>query len=362
MLPADLMDYFDTYATGHQPYKGGAWCYEDGCIYRGLQMLHEATGDPRWLAHLERLAGAQVGPDGSLKGYTIGEYNIDNILSGRVLFHLDRQTGDPRWRKAADLLATQLASHPRTSGGSYWHKKIYPHQVWLDGLYMGLPFQVEYGQVTGNDALVADALAQLSEALVLTDRSPGLYAHGYDEAREQAWADPATGRSAAAWGRALGWLAMALVDVADLLGPDGARAAGVDAQVAALLGRIVPLQAADGGWLQVIELPDLPGNYTETSGTAMFCYVLLRATRLGHFDGMQAADRALAFLRGRMENGALTGICHVAGLGGFSGVYRDGSPEYYLTEAIVSDDPKATGPLMMAGAELARARQLQPAA
>lgn len=163
-----LSDYFDAYATAYRPYKGGAFCYEDGCLYRGLIVLSEATGDPRWERHLLRLLGAQVGPDGALAGYDAGEFNIDNILAGRALLHLYRRTGESRWLAGAERLAAQLDQHPRTRSGVYWHKQIYPWQVWLDGLYMGLPFQVEFGQIAGRADLVADALEQMRTALALT--------------------------------------------------------------------------------------------------------------------------------------------------------------------------------------------------
>ena len=138
-----LTDYLDAYAAGYTPYKGGAFCYEDGCLYRGLIVLAEATGEARWRAHLERLVGAQVGPDGALAGYDPDEFNIDNLLSGRALTLPPRETGERASWRAAPRLAGQLARHPRTRSGVYWHKQRYPWQVWLDGLYMGLPFQIE---------------------------------------------------------------------------------------------------------------------------------------------------------------------------------------------------------------------------
>ncbi|MDO5528215.1 MAG: glycoside hydrolase family 88 protein [Paracoccus sp. (in: a-proteobacteria)] len=343
-----MLSYFDAFAERYRPYKGGAWCYEDGCIYRGLALLHDATGERRWLDHLVRLASAQVAPDGTLSGYAAEDYNIDNILAGRALFHLDAHAPDPRWMRAADRLAAQLASHPRIASGSYWHKKIYPDQVWLDGLYMGLPFQIEYGQKTGQPSLVADALSQISEALSLTAMPGGLYAHGYDDARAQDWADPASGRSGAVWGRAMGWLSMAMVDAYALTGD-----ADLGRQSAALLARIEALQQQDGGWLQVMDHPELPGNYTESSASAMFAYALRRAARAGLRAPGEAEDRAGAFLQSRLSGTPrrLEGIVCVAGLGGFSGVYRDGTPAYYLTEEVVADDAKGVGPLMMAEAE-----------
>ncbi|MBS1164017.1 MAG: unsaturated rhamnogalacturonyl hydrolase [Proteobacteria bacterium] len=353
-----LTGYFDAYARAYQPYKGGPWCYEDGCVYQGLRLLHEATGDRRWFDHLRRLVDARLDADGHPVGYDPAEYNIDNVLPGRALIALHAATGEPRYLAGARLIGQQLAGHPRTADGNFWHKRIYPDQVWLDGLYMGLPFAIELGQATGDGALVDDALRQIARALELTDSGDGLYAHGYDAARRQAWADPITGRSPAHWARALGWLVMALVDIVELIGKARMEAAGLTGRTTALLAEIVRLQRPSGLWLQVIDLTDLPGNYEESSATAMFAYALQKAARLGLGDHREAGSAALdALLRSRVvgEPARFEGICLMAGLGGFGSSARDGTPAYYLSEPVVADDPKGVGPLMMAAAEARRA-------
>lgn len=353
-----LTDYFDAYASAYQPYKGGPWCYEDGCVYQGLRLLGAATGDSRWSDHLRRLVDARLDADGCPSGYDPAEYNIDNVLPGRALIALHAATGDPRYLAGARLIGRQLAGHPRTVDGNFWHKRIYPDQVWLDGLYMGLPFAIELGQATGDPSLVDDALRQLARALHLTDSGDGLYAHGYDAARRQDWADPVTGRSPAHWARALGWLAMALVDIAELVDSERMETTGLARRTKALLAEIVRLQRPSGLWLQVIDLPDLAGNYEESSASAMFAYALMKAARLGLDDhrnvGLAALD-ALARLRVVGSPARFEGICLMAGLGGFGSSYRDGTPAYYLTEQVVADDPKGVGPLMMAAAEAWRA-------
>lgn len=362
-------DYFDRFCARYRPYKEGAWCYEDGCIYRGLDLLHEATGEPRWRAHLHRLADRQIGRDGSLSGYDPEEFNIDNILSGRILLPLARETGDPRYMAAARRLIGQLDRHPRTLSGNYWHKKRYPHQVWLDGLYMALPFQVDYALATGETARIADALAQFSTALALTATASGLHVHGYDESRAQRWSDPATGQSPAVWARAMGWLVMALVDVLAVL-PEDAATRPLRTRTRAILAALAARQAASGLWPQVLDAPGLPGNYEESSATAMFAYAFLRAARLGLVHDEEAARLRLAGLaaldglRPRLvaEGGTIrfAGICSVAGLGALSGPYRDGTPAYYLTEPVVADDAKGVGPLAMAAAEAARVAVVSP--
>ncbi|WP_027487534.1 glycoside hydrolase family 88/105 protein [Allorhizobium undicola] len=355
------LDYFHAYALRYQPYKAGAWCYEDGCLYRGLQLLYEADPQGPWLGHLVRLVDGQIDRHGKLKSYDPSDYNIDNILPGRVLFFLAAQSGDNRYRRAADRLIAQLETHPRLLAGNYWHKKRYPHQLWLDGLYMGLPFQIEYGMDSGREGLIADALQQLATALVLTDHGSGLFVHGYDESRIQAWCDRMTGKSPAVWARAVGWLVMALADTLSLVEDDEAITS-LRRRFCLLLGALVERQEESGLWMQVLEAPGLSGNYQESSATAMFAYALLRAARLGLVEegvlaSMQAAgERALQGLlqtRLQADEGVLrlTGIVQVAGLGGFEGQERDGSPAYYLREPVVSDDVKGVGPLMMAYSE-----------
>lgn len=364
-------DYFDDYCRRYSPYKNGAWCYEDGCIYRGLLLLHEATQETRWLDHLMRLCSAQVRPDGTLAGYDPDAFNIDNILAGRVLLPLARLTGESRYRTAAAHLIGQLERHPRIPAGNYWHKKHYPHQVWLDGLYMALPFQVEYALATGEHGRVRDALKQFETALAYTDAGHGLHVHGYDDSRQQAWADPLTGKSMAVWARAMGWLAMAMADVLDCLRAHP-QATALREAFRRVLSALSHLQRPSGLWLQVQDRPDLLGNYEESSASAMFSYALLRGARLRLFSEEdtrafeQAGRRGVDALAGERLVGsagsyALQGICLVAGLGPYSDLYRDGSPQYYLSEPVVSDDAKGVGPFMMCWAETIAAGSLQPA-
>jgi unsaturated rhamnogalacturonyl hydrolase len=346
-----LYDYIDAYVTAYQPYKGGNWCYEDGCIYRGLELLHRETGDARWLDHLTRMVDAQVAEDGTLKGYGLSDYNIDNVLSGRALLYLHKLTEEPRYMTAADTLARQLKTHPRTQSGVYWHKLRYPWQIWLDGLYMAHPFRIAHAQAKGDEAAVADSLRQIDIAFdALFDAETGLYKHAYDEACEQPWADKANGQSPAFWSRAIGWLTMALVDVAALTGPGFAP---LEARTKDLLAKVLAHRVNGGLWLQVLNRPDLDGNYEETSASAMFTYALMQGAKLGLVDlpsdlPGQLFTQALApKAGGGME---MVEMCEVAGLGWYENRFRDGSAEYYLTERRVADDAKGVGPLMMVAA------------
>ncbi|EUB99629.1 glycosyl hydrolase family 88 [Rhizobium sp. CF080] len=353
-----LQDYFETYIRDYEYYKGGAWCYEDGCLYRGLIALYEATGGRQWLDHLIRLVSGQIDAQGRLVGYEIDEFNIDNILPGRALVFLYRHTGESRWLDAAAPLATQLETHPRTDSDVYWHKLRYPHQIWLDGLYMALPFKVEYARAVSRPQAVEEALRQFTTALDLTyDQEADLYRHGYDEARQQSWADVESGLSPAHWARSIGWLAMAFVDIIENL-PTGTARRELTGRAEALASRLIALRTIDHRWLQVIDQPDEALNYPESSATAMFSYFLQKLARLGGPASVSEAGRtSLQSLTGqelrRDADGRLRlhNICCVAGLGGFNGRYRDGTVGYYLSEEIRPDDIKGVGPLMMAYAE-----------
>lgn len=344
----NLLEYFDRIAKEHAYYKGGAWCYEDGLIYRGLCELHKATSDEKWLNHLLRLIDAQVDADGGLAGYNPNDYNIDNIQPGRSLIYLYRTTGEKRFLTAAERLIDQLKTHPRTRSGVYWHKLRYPWQIWLDGLYMGHPFQIDFAELTNDEQLLTDGVSQIAKALEQTYVSEtGLYAHAYDEAKKQKWADVRSGHPKAHWGRALGWVAMALVDVAEMT--SDAEFEPLRGRTVQLLDRVAGLATNNGLWLQVLDQPKLVGNFEESSASAMFVYAFEKAAALGLWRGQHISAKALANAvvkpnaAGKL---AMTEICHVAGLGMFQDRYRDGSAAYYVSEKCVDDDPKGVGPLM----------------
>lgn len=206
----------------------------------------------------------------------------------------------------------------------------------------------------GRPDLVQDAVRQVGLAMELTFvPRTGLYAHAMDEARKQSWADPATGQTPAHWARAIGWLSMALVDLAEILDKD--TFAPLQASTRALLARLWDLRTPGGLWLQVVDRPDLPGNYEESSASAMFSYACLKAARLGLWDkdcrGLLDCLTQKVVRTDETGEIAFQSICEVAGLGPFQGRYRDGSAAYYLSEAVVADDAKGVGPLMMAASE-----------
>jgi len=343
--------------TPYRPF----WNYEDGCIYKGALDLHAATRLRPFFDFVYREVSARVGLDGTIRGFDANEFNIDNINAGKTLFVLLESTQEERFRKAIYVQAAQLTRHPRTKSGNYWHKKIYPNQVWLDGLYMAQPFQVALSRLTGDAALARDTARQFRHVrAMLRDAETGLYRHGWDESGEQRWADPATGQSAHAWGRAMGWFAMALVDCLEWA---DAFAASDRATMVELLDDVVAgllaARSAGGLWQQVLDAPAREGNYEETSATLMIAYALMKGARLGLLDVKARGVGIDAFRRVNdrfLSPTELGGICAVAGLGGMP--YRDGSYAYYLSEPIVANDPKGVGAWMMALAEGIRAAEL----
>lgn len=340
-----------------RPYRP-FWNYEDGCIYKGALDLHAATRIQFFFDFVYREISARVAPDGAITGFDASEFNIDNINAGKTLFTLRAATNEERFRKAIAVQAAQLKHHPRTASDNYWHKKIYPHQVWLDGLYMAQPFQVALSRLTGNADLAKDTARQFRHVHnVLRDERTKLYRHGWDESGAQRWSDPITKQSAHAWGRAMGWFAMALVDClefADTFSPDD-RASLVD-ELRGVASALMAVRTPNGLWHQVLDAPERAGNYEEASASLMIAYALMKGARLKLLDEATGAPGLDAFRRATdrfLTATELGGICGVAGLGG--NPYRDGSYAYYLSEPVVANDPKGVGAFLMALAEGIRA-------
>ena len=335
--------------------KEPKWNYMDSCIIRALLMY--ADGDPELTGYAVRFVNSYVMPDGSIPTLVPEDYSLDSICGGRNLLELGEMTGDTRYIRAAELLRRQLAEQPRLSCGSFWHKGIYPRQIWLDGAYMALPFLAAYGKRTGDSSCTADVLAQLKNIReLMRDSKTGLYYHGYCETRDMLWSDSETGLSPNIWLRANGWLCAGLADIYELTGERSCAD-----MLAELLKALQACMTAEGMLLQLPALPELEGNYPETSGTLLFAYAAMKAHRLGAVsaDIAEAGRRSLnAVTEGyiRYEDGVpvLRNICLMCGLGGPGD--RDGSAGYYLSERVVDNDAKGIAPYLMAAAEAARAR------
>jgi unsaturated rhamnogalacturonyl hydrolase len=344
------------------------WTYEFGVVLKGIEGVWYATGDGRYFKHVQASLDHFVQPDGNIRTYRPEEYNIDHILLGRNLLTVYRVTGQEKYRKAAAALREQLRTHPRTSEGGFWHKKIYPHQMWLDGLYMGEPFYAEYAATFDEPAAFDD----IAKQFVLMERHSrdartGLLYHGWDESREQRWADKTTGRSPHVWGRAMGWYAMALVDTLEHFPAGHAQRGELVAILSRLAAAVAKYQEPKSGlWWQVVDRGGDKGNYLEASASSMFAYALLKGVRLGYLPASytKVAEKAYKGLvkefvkpagEGRVD---LEGTVSVAGLGG--NPYRDGSYEYYLSEKVVTNDPKGVGAFIQASVEMEAAAKPKP--
>ncbi|MDC7682728.1 glycoside hydrolase family 88 protein [Asticcacaulis sp. BYS171W] len=355
-VPDFLTGYFRSW-TPYRPY----WNYEDGVIWKGALDLYLVTRDPALLDYVLQEMESRILPDGSMPTFLPREYNIDHVNGGKILFPLYAITGDERFRKAMDVQFAQLKDHPRTKSGNYWHKQIYPHQVWLDGLFMAQPFQASYARITGNEVLFADTVAQFSSVDRLLKKDNGLYFHGWDESRAERWADKQTGLSQNVWGRSMGWWIGALVDVYEASEGFSEHLRDEIARITRdTLTALLTFRSENGLWYQVVDQGDREGNYEEASASAMVAYGLIKAARMGIM-GKDVSDTGIASLHAVCDRfvtpGALNGICGVAGLGNVP--YRDGSYEYYLSEKITPNDPKGVGALMWALSEGVRVREPQ---
>lgn len=309
-------------------------------------------------------ADTMVNADGSIKKYKITDYSLDRINSGKYLFDVYDLTGEERYKKALDLLRSQFEKQPRNSDGGFWHKKIYPHQVWLDGVYMGSPFLAEYAlryeQGAQQTADYADVIWQMVMASYHTyDYESRLYRHACDVSRQMFWCDPVSGLSQHCWGRALGWYAMAIVDNLELLPcnvKDRQKAVDILLHIATQLERYADPET--GLWYQVMDRSGDAGNYLEASASCMFAYSLYKGVRLGilprHY--LTVANKAWQGILDRFiktdEKGQvhITEVCAVAGLGGKNN--RPGDYDYYINETKRDNDAKAVGPFILAALEV----------
>jgi unsaturated rhamnogalacturonyl hydrolase len=344
------------------------WEYTPGLVLKAVLKVHERTGEERYWSYARAYYDGMIAPDGTIRGgYARDDYNIDRINPGKPLFLLYERTKDEKYRRAIETLRRQMREHPRTSEGGFWHKKRYPHQMWLDGLYMGAPFLAQYASVFGEPDLFDDVVRQfvLMERHA-RDEKTGLLRHGWDESRQQRWADRVTGRSPSFWGRAMGWYAMGLVETLDFL-PEGHKGR---AELIAILDRLAAAvtrvqDPKTGLWYQVMDQGNREGNYLEASVSSMLSFALLKAARLRYIDarygeaGRRAYEGLLRELVEVDKDGLVNvhRVCQVAGLGGDperGERYRDGTYQYYVTEKVRSNDPKAVGPFIFASLEMER--------
>ncbi|MGM1056540.1 MAG: glycoside hydrolase family 88/105 protein [Bacteroidota bacterium] len=332
------------------------WEYTHGLIMTAMEKVYEATGNEKYLDYIKNFSEFMINEEGKIKTYKKSDYNIDRVAGGRYLIGLYEETGEERYRLAVEELRDQMREHPRTSEGGFWHKKIYPYQMWLDGLYMGSTFLARYAAEFDEPELFDDVANQfrLMDKYAYTPET-GLYHHAWDESREQRWADPETGLSSNYWGRSIGWFSMAVVDVLDYMPEDHPERDRLIEIAQKIADGIVRYQDEETGvWYQVLDQGKREGNYLEASASSMYAYFLLKGVEKGYLDpeyreaGIKAYEGILEeFIRIDDDGGiSLTDINGVAGLGGDP--YRDGSYEYYINEIIRDNDPKGVGPFILA--------------
>ncbi|MDB5234346.1 MAG: glucuronyl hydrolase [Hymenobacter sp.] len=360
MADAFISWYPDSILIGSR--KTSRWDYEQGLMLKALERVWERTGDPKYFTYIQKDLDQFVQKDGSIRTYKQEDYNLDNLTTGHALLLLSQVSGpnQDKYAKAAQFLRKQLDGQPRTKEGGFWHKKVYPNQMWLDGLYMAEPFYAEFSSVFHQPAGFDDVAKQF--ALIekhLVDPKSGLLYHGYDESKEQAWANKTTGQSPNFWDRGIGWYSMALVDVLDYF-PQNHPQRPV---LLKALQRLAPALAKfqdpkTGTWSLVMGQEGRKGNYAEASGSSMFVYALAKGSRMGYLD-KKYAEVARKGYEGLLKTFvstepagplAFNGTVSVGGLGGKP--YRDGSYEYYLTEPLRKNDLKGVGPFIMASTEM----------
>lgn len=345
--------------------KAGGWNYIDGCMILALLETYQATGEKKYYEFADAFIDHRVSEDGSITGYDPEDYNIDNVNAGKTLFALYELNGKEKYRKAIELIYSQVENQPRTAEGNFWHKKIYPDQVWLDGMYMGQPFYMEYETKFNNRKNYGDIFGQFANVVkYMRDEKTGLYYHGYDASKKVFWCDKETGLSPNFWLRSLGWYSMALLDTLAKCEPGEEyreEYENLKKVFVQLIKDMLKFQDESGMWYQLPALAGREQNYLETSGSAIMAYSLLKGVRLGFlpesyreegirvFNGI--CDRYLKETDGSLNLG---GICLVAGLGPEDNPRRDGSFEYYMSEPIVENDAKGVGPLLLAYTELRR--------
>ena len=336
------------------------WGYTFGLIGKSMIELWKHTGNDKYYRYAKNYIDTLVNKQGSINTYKTKSYSLDNINAGKILFDLYAQTHDRRYKIAMDTLIAQLNNQPQTKDGGYWHKQIYPYQMWLDGIYMASPFLAQYGKTFNKPQLTTEAINQIKIiARHAYDRKTGLFYHGWDESRQQQWANKQSGTSPCFWSRSIGWYAAGIVDVLDFLPPNIEGRDSLISIVNALASGIAKYQDSKSKvWFQVTDQENRKGNYLESSASALFVYFLFKSLNHNYIDSsykqiaLNGFDGIIKNFIKKEDNGtfSITNCCAVAGLGG-ENKYRDGSFDYYINEPIIENDPKSIGAFILAAIE-----------
>lgn len=342
--------------------KAPHWNYIDGCMITSLLIASEITGEKKYSDFAEKFVDYYVFEDGSIRGYDIEKYNLDDVNEGRVLFDLYKMTGKEKYKKAIFLQKKQLENQPRTETGNFWHKLIYPNQIWLDGLYMAQVFYVRFQKEFGGGDY-SDTVSQFKNVRrLMFDENKKLYYHGMDCSKSVFWADKQTGCSKNFWLRAMGWFCVSLIDCIDYM-ENAPAAEDLKAVFREAIDGIAQYRDSETGMFwQVIDQGGREGNYLETSGSSMIAYAMMKGARLGVLDekysklGHETFDGICDKYLSTSEEGDLNlgGICLVAGLGPADNLRRDGTYEYYISEPVVQNDAKGVAPFVLCYTEVKR--------
>ena len=337
------------------------WEYTPTLMARAFLELYARTGDTAYLNHVQRFADLFIAEDGSILTYKKSLYNMDRIQGGNFLIMLHAINPQPQYTIAIETLRNQLREQPRTSEGGFWHKQVYPNQMWLDGLFTGTSFYARYADYKPEPEAWSDIVNQFLIVDAHTRKANGLNHHGWDESRQMGWSDPVTGCSPETWGRAEGWYVMALCDVLELMPASQPERPALEAILRRVIDALLAVQDPQTHlWYQVPDRGGEEGNYLESTCSAMYCFGLAKGVRLGILppeykeQAAQVMDGLKTHKLRLNEDGTLSLIdcCAVAGLGG--NPYRDGTYDYYVHERIRDDDPKGVAPLILAALELAK--------
>lgn len=335
------------------------WDYKLGLVTMSFQELYKKTKNPVYENYVKDYAETVINSSGEIMNYKLEDYNIDYVNAGKILFDLYKTTKDTRYLTAMQTLRKQLETHPRTKSGGFWHKKIYPYQMWLDGLYMGTPFYARYTVEFEKGKSLDDVAKQFEQIHLHTiDKKTGLLFHAWDESKQMPWANKETGTSPNFWSRSIGWYMMALVDVLDYMPKDHPKRKELIQYLNEISVAVAKYQDPSGLWFQVTDAGTKEGNYLEASGSEMFVYAFAKGVKKGYLplSYKKLAEKGFDGIVNKLitvdTDGEIhiTQVCASAGLGG--NPYRDGSYEYYIKEKIKIDNSHGLGPFILAALEL----------
>lgn len=334
------------------------WSYDVAFLGYAIDKL--GSVDSKYSTYMQADMDAMIDADGRVAGYDSTRFNIDFINPAKNILVLWERTGNEKYRKALGPFVGQMEHHPKTVSGGYWHKQVYPWQIWLDGVYMGMPFLAEYAR----DFDAPQWFDVATHEIILVhektlDPKTGLLYHAWDESKQQRWADPQTGLSPHFWSRAMGWYVMAIADVLDFLPENHRDRAALIAILQQTCEALLKVRDPQSGcWYQVLDQGAREGNYLEGSGTAMYIYAFAKGAKKDYLDAKyteiaaQAFDNMVETFIITDEDGlpSMTNVCGSCGLGG--NPYRDGSYEYYINEKRNKNDTKGVAPFILAAIEL----------